>query len=858
MLTLKNIVKNYGTKENIVNALKDISLQFRENEFVSILGPSGCGKTTMLNIIGGLDKYSSGDLIINGVSTKQYKDRDWDTYRNHIVGFIFQSYNLIPHLSVLGNVEIALSLTGIKKSQRKKMALEALQSVGLKDQAKKKPNQLSGGQMQRVAIARALVNNPKIILADEPTGALDSETSIQVMEILKSISKDRLIIMVTHNENLAQKYSSRIISMLDGNITDDTNPYTPEKNITSTPKICTDNQDVKVSKNNKQKTKKHSSMSFLTSFNLSLRNLLSKKGRTIMTSFAGSMGIIGVALVLAISNGFSKYIDNIQSDALGNYPITISAISMDTNKFGTVQSQQTDDTVVNDNVVVPYNPLKQFIQYGHYNNFTTQFLNKIKDFEFNDAQLGESSKFNTIEYNYFAPIKLVYKTSNNEYALYKSNNSTSVLSGNSASTFYPLLNNTDFVLSQYDLIYGTFPKINSGDTYSKEMLLVVDEGNKLSISILKALGITPTTITEGDNAGEYENIDFSEICNKEFKVVFNNDYYTPNSNNFNEITKFDKLNTTDQSALLNVYNNSQVTLKISGVLRIKEDATSNLLSTGIAFMPSFNNYYLQNCQNSLIAQKQLATKSNYSFYDNYVLNVSEMGGILPTEGFSNVEDMNNFLFTNFGYTLTNDEAFELGLQQIGISKIPVNIAFYPKNFEGKDALVALINEYNNSQTNENLKIVYTDSTEFLTNTLGQLVDMISYVLIAFASISLVVSSVMIGVITYASVVERTKEIGVLRSLGARKKDISRVFNAETLLIGFSAGTLGIIVSYLICPIINVIIKSVADGAISSLAILNPLHALALIAISMTLTFISGLIPSKIASKKDPVVALRVE
>ncbi len=861
MLQLKNITKNYGDKDNIVHALKGISIDFRESEFVSILGQSGCGKTTLLNILGGLDKYTSGDLIINGISTKEYGDRDWDTYRNHTIGFIFQSYNLIPHLSVLGNVEIALSLSGVKKAERKTRALQALESVGLADQAKKRPNQLSGGQMQRVAIARALVNNPSVILADEPTGALDSETSVQIMDILKSISKDKLIIMVTHNQELAKKYSTRIISMLDGNIVNDSNPYTspevmPQKEVETQEQV--ENVIVSPAKSKKKKTtKKYSAMKLGTSFYLSLRNLLSKKGRTSMTAFAGSIGIIGVALVLAISNGFSGYIDSMQADALGSHPVIISAISMDASKFSEITSYD-EDIKVSETAVTPYDNSYKFMLSGHYNNFTSSFMEHVKEYE---NSLGESSNINTVEYNYHIPLKLV-STNDNEagkYSYYANKNSVSVMSPGAKGSIYPLLKNTDFILDNYDLLYGHMPQIEQGKDYSTDMLLVVDSGNKVNYSQLQTLGFKLTPLGEG----KYANIEFADICSKEFKVIYNNDYYLPNNADFENITAFDKIDVTDQTVLSQKFANSTTSLKISGILRLKKDAPASILSSGIAYDSSFATHYINNCKNSVIAQKQLANKSSLTFYDNYQLNIAELamipGGSMPAEGFSNVAMINAFLQQSYGYTLSEEDAFELAMQQIGISQIPVSIAFYPKNFEGKNEVLNMVEEYNNQQTNENLKIVYTDTAEFLTSTLGQIVNIISYVLVAFASISLIVSSVMIGVITYASVVERTKEIGVLRSLGARKKDISRVFNAETLLIGLTAGFLGILISYLLCPIINIIVKALSNGSVATnIAVLNPLAALALIAISCLLTFISGLIPSRIASKKNPVVALRVE
>ncbi len=864
MLQLKNIVKHYTAGDTTVKALKGISIDFKESEFVSILGPSGCGKTTLLNIVGGLDRYTSGDLIINGKSTKQYKSSDWDTYRNHSIGFVFQNYNLISHLSIVGNVELALSLSGVSKKDRHNKALAVLKEVGLKDQANKRPNQLSGGQMQRVAIARALVNDPDIILADEPTGALDSKTSIQVLNLLKKISDKKLIIMVTHNADLAKKYSDRIISMKDGEIINDNNPYQYVRNAEDNETEEHKSEQVETkpkSKGKKEKKnglgffkKKKSSMSYGTALSLSGKNLLSKKGRTFMTSFAGSIGIIGIALVLAISNGLTSYTNKMQSDALGSYPITVSAISVDMNKFTSMEFGRDDAENVDEDVVIPYNPMQQFIQYGHYNNITSAFIDHVKQFESTESDKGSKSNINTIEYNYYTPLKILSKTANNTIVFYNNKNETSILSGSPSQTFYPLLDNTDFVMDSYDLIYGEMPQQAEGLDYSTEMLLVVGKGNKLSIQTLQALGITTST----DSEGNYNKINFEDICSKEFKLLYNDDYYIPDSSNFDDITSFGKLSTS-QSSLTTAYNNASTTLKISGVIRVKDNAPSELLSAGIAYMPSLSTHYLDNCSDSVIARKQLANKSSYTFYDNYVLSISEMSSILPADGFGTVEEINMFLMSAYGYSLSQDDAFNLAMQQIGISTIPVSIAFYPKNFAAKDSIVEMIDAYNNKQTNKNLEIVYSDTTQFLTSTLGNVISIISYVLIAFASISLIVSSVMIGVLTYASVIERTKEIGVLRSIGARKKDISRVFNSETLIIGFSAGVIGVAISYLFCPIINAIVSSVAGDSITgSIAILNPLHALLLVVISTCLTFISGLIPARIAAKKDPVKALRTE
>ncbi len=453
MLKLSNISKKYIGKAYEVDALRDINIEFRKNEFVSILGPSGCGKTTMLNIIGGLDRYTSGDLIIDGKSTKDFKDRDWDNYRNKKIGFVFQSYNLIPHLSILGNVELALTISGVGKKERQQKAIEALKRVGLESVIKKKPNQLSGGQMQRVAIARALVNDPEILLADEPTGALDIKTSYEVMELIKSISKERLVIIVTHNGEIAEKYSTRIIKLLDGQIVDDSKPYKSR------------NKKKEDSIVNNKKTKK-SSMNFLTALSLSLKNLFSKKGRTILTSFAGSIGIVGIALVLAISNGFTNYINKIQSDALGAYPLTVSSISVDMSSFtsfgGEDEIGEFDETSVS-----PYNPSFQFIKYGHFNNLSKEFIEHVKKFEQDDLAKGENKQINLIEYNYFTPLKVLSKNEDDSINLFKNSNTTSVLSGTQSDIFYPMLNNIDFVMSQYDLIYGSMPEKKEGDPFTK-------------------------------------------------------------------------------------------------------------------------------------------------------------------------------------------------------------------------------------------------------------------------------------------------------------------------------------------------------------------------------------------------------
>ena len=690
--------------------------------------------------------------------------------------------------------------------------------------------------MQRIAIARALVNDPEILLADEPTGALDVKTTYEVMDLIKAISKERLVIMVTHNKEIAEKYSTRIIKLLDGEIVDDTKPYK--------------SRNLKKYKEKQIKKRKKTSMKFLTAFVLSLKNLFSKKGRTILTAFAGSIGIVGIALVLSISTGFTSYINNVQSKALGGYPITVSSISIDMNSFTSFSSfdeiGKYDETSVS-----PYNPKLQFVKFGHYNNISAEFVNYVKEFEKADKDKGENSEINLIEYNYFTPLKILSKNEDGTINLFKSSNSTSVLSGTQSDIFYPMLNNIDFVMSQYDLIYGSLPEKKEDDLYTKELLLVVGEGNKLPYSVLNALGIS-TPIVDG----EYLSVSFEEICEKELKLLFNDEYYFPNSENFENITNFIKLENKQDTTLDEAYQRNTEILKISGVLRLKEDAPASLLSTGVAYMPDLGEYYRENCKNSLIARKQLSLPITSDFFDNYVINVQEMS-ILPPQGFKNVEEINNFLKLSYGYNIDNKEAFDLAMQQIGISDIPTGIYFYPKNFEAKDTVIKMIEGYNQTQTQEGKKIVYVDSSGFLTQTLGSIVRIISYVLIAFAAISLVVSSIMIGIITYVSVIERTMEIGVLRSLGTRKKDVANVFNSETFIIGLLSGIIGGVISFLLTIPINLIVSSLAPE-IGSIATLKFTHVFILTVISIILSIISGIIPARIAARKDPVKALRSE
>ncbi len=850
MLQLKNIVKDYVAGDTTVKALKGVSVDFRQSEFVSILGPSGCGKTTLLNIIGGLDRYTSGDLIINDKSTKQFKDGDWDTYRNHSIGFVFQSYNLISHLSIVGNVELALSISGVTRKERRKRALNALKEVGLKDQANKKPNQLSGGQMQRVAIARALVNDPDIILADEPTGALDSKTSVQVMNILKKISSNKLIIMVTHNSSLAEEYSNRIISMLDGKITSDTNPYSYEKDneAIKTETLKTEKLETEKLENNQTNEKakkskiKKSAMGYGTALSLSGKNLLSKKGRTFMTSFAGSIGIIGIALVLAISNGFTSYINKLQSDTLSNYPVTISKTAMDLNSINTDEIFETEEVeeFPNDDHIIVSEPSNNVLinSLTHFNLITDEFINYINEYENND----NNQTLNDITYSYASPINVITMQGDTPVKL-STNISSNLLTGSSNSDFYEGINNRDFIISQYDVLSGHYP-----ENYN-EVALVIPSTNQLSPRVLNKLGIEYNSTEEINSTIKFSDI----VGKKQYKVVLNNTYY--GKQNFRWTNQFlQGLNDVPtEEDLLTLYSNTDnITLTISGILRIKPNSNLSIYSTGIVYTPKLTTYLQEIEKHSEIVKAQ--QNDNVNLIVPYIKNPSN--STLPL---TNIEDVKKYFKLTYNISLTTEQVKQYSYQQIGASTIPTTISFYPKDFKSKTKLVEYLNAWNLTEQGQINKIVYSDATELFSSTMGEMIDIISYVLIAFASVSLIVSSVMIGVLTYASVIERTKEIGVLRSIGARKKDISRVFNSETLIIGFVAGLIGIIVTYALCPIINLIIFKIAGDAITTnIAVLNPLHALILVIISTLLTLISGLIPAKIAAKKDPVKALRTE
>lgn len=819
MLELKKIYKEYITGDFKQIALDKVNLNFRKNEFVSILGPSGSGKTTLLNIIGGLDNYTSGDLIINEVSTKDFKDNDWDIYRNHRVGFIFQNYNLIGHQSILSNVELALTLSGVGKSERRKKAILALKKVGLEKHINKNPNQLSGGQMQRVAIARALVNDPDILLADEPTGALDSTTSQQIMKLLKEVAKDKLVIMVTHNPELARAYSTRIIELRDGSIISDSNPYVGKVNTV---------EDEIIRKNKTKKTH----MSFKTALGLSFNNLKTKKGRTILTAFAGSIGIIGIALILSLSNGVNKYIERVEAETLSSYPLTIMEGSADLTEVMGILASGKDKEINHDKDKIYSNTIMNKM----FNSFVTKVskndLKTFKKYLDNNDEIGKY--VNEIKYSYNIDLN-IFNTYNGELVkvnpsnlmsdlgMINSNEMSSMYSSfgmGSNDVFVELMDNKENVLSQYDLIYGSYPK-----KYD-EVVLIVNSNNEISDYTLYALGLKEQkmlkemmyNVMKGEEVDD-TNLEFSyeDICNIEFKLMINTDLFTKEGNRY-----------VDRSNDLNYVNSildKSVPLKVVGILRGNDDSVSYVSKTGgVGYTSKLTEYVINNVKNSSIVHEQ-----------------------------ENNKEVN--IFTGSSFEL--GESYEDNLRKLGVTSVdnPSSISIYSKDFEAKENVVRIIDEYNKEALEEK-KITYTDTIGLLINNVTTIVNIISYVLIAFVSISLVVSSIMIGIITYISVLERTKEIGILRSIGASKKDIARVFNAETFIIGLFAGCMGIIITLILNIPINVIINNLSG--ISGITKLPLAGSIILIIISVLLTMLGGLIPSKIASNKEPVLALRTE
>lgn len=998
MLELKNIVKDYPAGDGTVHALKGIDLQFRESEFVAILGQSGCGKTTMLNIIGGLDQYTSGDLIIGGRSTKHFKDRDWDAYRNHSVGFVFQSYNLIPHQSVLQNVELALSLSGVSKSERRRRAKEALEKVGLANQLKKKPGEMSGGQMQRVAIARAIVNDPDIILADEPTGALDTETSLQVMEILKEISKDRLVIMVTHNPDLAEQYATRTIRMLDGVITDDSAPFTAEPALEP-------EQPLK-----KQKPTKKPSMSFVTSFGLSLKNLFTKKGRTVLTSFAGSIGIIGIALIYAVSQGMTTYIDAVQEDTLSSYPLTLEAQHMDMSSLLTTFMGQAESGEEHPNDAV------------YQKSMVYDLVNSLNSMEANENDLASFKKYleaelakkgenlldeavNGVQYTYNMDL-LVY-TENVDGTIIRSDSKellqellieyfgmdlSSMMSfsedmmggsigamsmgGGNAVLWQEMLPGEDgnpineLLLKQYDVIYGTWP------TQHDEIVLVVDENNEIDDMTLYALGLKSKDEIDAlaDAAFGKDSIEvkqqkwsYEQICDMEFRTVFNADCYTKEK----KTGLYTDLRDT-QAGLKYLYDNG-IDLKVSGIIRPNDTSVSTMLSGSIAYTHELTEYVIENAKDSdaILAQQKdpetdiftglpfhentgnMTDKEKVSEFKAYVkeLNTKEkaetyikimsipakkdldkmvadavdplsrldmeetMVTVLTAQMGMDEDEVTDYLsamtdedlkemytemvteqikaqyatrvqaqfaamtpeqlgmafdqamksFTTEQFVTYHDEVLEFSestyednLEELGFVDLesPASINLYASTFENKDIIEAFIEDYN-AGVEDLSQITYTDYVGIMMSSITTIINAITYVLIAFVAVSLIVSSIMIGVITLISVQERTKEIGILRAIGASKRNVSRMFNAETVIIGFTSGLLGILITYLLCIPINMILNYLTGIENLKAALPLPVAGI-LIAISVLLTLFAGIIPSRSAAKKDPVVALRTE
>ncbi len=893
MLQLNDIKKDYVSGDTKVSALKGINLKFRDSEFVSILGPSGCGKTTMLNIIGGLDKYTSGDLKINGISTKNYKDKDWDAYRNNSIGFVFQSYNLIPHQTVLSNVELALTLSGVSKSERRKRAIEALEKVGLKEQIHKKPNQMSGGQMQRVAIARALVNNPDILLADEPTGALDTETSVQIMELLKEISKDRLIIMVTHNPDLAKQYSTRIIKLLDGTIIDDSDPFTDKENESPENAKSIEKNEIKSEAANDKKTKKRkkqkTSMSFLTALSLSLNNLMTKKTRTILTAFAGSIGIIGIALILSISNGIQLYIDRVQRDTLSSYPIQLQSQSVDISSMIENMTGKKDKETTHELDKVYSNTIMGEMLNTMVAEVQKNNLKEFKKFiESDDSEI--KSHVSAVQYSYDVPLDIYMSdTSDGVTQLNPSTIMNTVYGIGSSDSYSPmstmytnssvwsqLLDNQSVLESQYDVLAGNWPS-----DYN-EVVLVVDENNEVDDYTLYSLGLKdPDEVNEifkNLMAGKTYDVEdtsysYDDILNTTFKLVLPTDKYS-----YDKAKKIWNDESDNESFMKNAVDNG-LTLKISGIIRASEDSVSTSLRSGVGYTKGLMEYIINGVNDSDIAKEQL-NKSDIDVFtgvpfDNnkdtpitmddvnaYIATLSPDEAAQMTAYISQMpEEQVLKMFSDSLKAQTTNATFEGNKQILGITNLdnPSEIDIYATSFEDKEMIEDIISDYNKRMEDdgkdENV-IQYTDYVGLIMSSVSTIISAISYVLIAFVAISLIVSSIMIGIITYISVLERTKEIGILRSIGASKKDISRVFNAETMIEGFVSGALGIIITLLLCIPANIIIKNLTT--ISNVAQLPVAGGVILVIISMLLTLIAGFIPAKMAAKKDPVVALRTE
>lgn len=865
MLQLKGIFKDYKVGDIKQQVLKGVNLNFRENEFVSILGPSGSGKTTLLNIIGGLDHYTTGDLVINGISTQKYRSSDWDVYRNKSIGFVFQSYNLIPHQTVLANVELALTLAGVSKKERKNRAIAVLKKVGLAEHLYKKPNQMSGGQMQRVAIARALINNPDILLADEPTGALDTETSLQVMELLEEIVKEKLVIMVTHNPELAQQYSTRIIKLLDGKIQDDTNPFVVANHLpTQTEKTKT----------------KQISMSFLTALSLSFNNLRTKKGRTILTAFAGSIGIIGIALILSLSSGMRGYISSVEEDTLSTYPITIQQQGIDL----LATREENLNKMLENSSNQETHELDKIYQNGYVadtlqlSSIKLEDNNLAKFKEYLESDAGEPIReyTNAIQYSY--PLDLqVYKSDAlnkiikiNPSPMLKEDQSQDMMNAvgfSSNQIWTEMIDNEDLLKSQYDVIAGRWSQ-----SYN-EVLVVVDENNEISDMVLYALGLKDDkefaeieeTIDSG-NEFDYskypkQNYTYDEILGMEFNLVLNSDYYQ----------KVDGLwidKATDEDYLEKIISEKSIPIKVVGIIRPAEDTISTTIMGTVACRSELTQYVIEHINESEIVKEQrnnptVNVFTGKDFTDAQITTQEELINQLSDEQKAMLATLPESEQVNYlkAYAETLTANYDNNLQLLGAIELsqPSGVSLYLKDFNSREYVTEAIETYNNRQVESGYEantIEYTDMVGVMTSSMTSIIDMITYLLISFVSISLVVSSIMIGIITYISVLERTKEIGILRSIGASKRDISRVFNAETVIVGLTAGIIGITITLLLNIPINSVIENLSGA--KNIASLPLGGAISLIVISVVLTMISGLIPSRVASQKDPVIALRSE
>ena len=881
MLELKNIVKDYSAGDARVEALRGVDLEFGDSEFAAILGPSGCGKTTLLNIIGGLDRYTSGDLVIRGKSTKQFTERDWDTYRNHSVGFVFQSYNLIPHQTVLSNVELALTLSGVSREERRRRAAEALEKVGLGDQLKKKPNQLSGGQMQRVAIARALVNNPEVLLADEPTGALDSETSIQVMEILRQVAKDRLVIMVTHNPELADQYATRIIRLLDGKIVSDN---AAEAEHTGAEEATAENA-----------SERKTSMGFLTALNLSLNNLMTKKGRTILTAFAGSIGIIGIALILSLSNGVNRYIERVQRDTLSSYPVQIDERTVDmTDTMAGLMDIDLEGKERADGKVYSGSRMTQLMSSwmsGVTENDLAGFKTWLED------PANEIGRYvSGIRYEYNTPL-LLYRMDLekplqvNPSTVMESSGMADMMNMMGSGTgiqetmmnttarrmnvFTPLLNNDELLKSQYAVLAGRLPEAMD------EVVIMLNSRNELSDYTLYSIGLRDQSELKEQFEQlmrgvpiETEELEFSydELLSMRFRMLLNTDVFTKSGTLWTD-------NSGDADYIARKLQDG-MELKIVGVVKPAKSGLSSE-SGGIGYRTELVDYLLEQVRDSEIAREQLANPGTdvftgqpfsavaqdaLSLLDSMevedFMEMLESKGLIPAGMIP--KEYRMFLtkdllkqFVGQGVMMISGNTLEANLEKMGISDPdkPASVYIYPKDFESKNRITEKIEGYN-AQAGEEHAVRYTDYVGLMMDSVTTIVNAISYVLVAFVAISLVVSSIMIGIITYISVLERTKEIGILRAIGASRRDVSRVFNAETLIVGFAAGVIGILVTLGLTVVANIILSNLTG--IPDIAALPPVAGVILVGISMLLTLIAGIIPSRIASRKDPVVALRTE